>query len=117
MTSSISRFIIGSSATAVLAFTLALPGPALAQRGPMRLGSMQHNQQMAVRQGVKSGAINKQEANKLAKGEKTIRETEQRDKANGPTGAEAVQLKRDMQRENTAIKQDVGDHNAKPPSH
>jgi hypothetical protein len=122
VTRSISRFITGFSVMAAFTLALALPGSALAQRGPAaRLGSVQHQQQMQIRQGVQSGKLNKKEAARLEKGEKTIQATEQQDKAKGPlTGAEANQLKQETQRENAAIKHAEGgstDRNATPPSH
>ena len=105
---------------AAFTLALALPGPALAQRGPAaRLGSVQRQQQMQIRQGIQSGKLNKTEATKLEKGEKTIQATEQQDKAKGPlTGAEANQLKQETERENAAIKHAEGSGtNATPPSH
>jgi hypothetical protein len=100
---------------------LALPGPALAQRGAgARLGSIQQRQQTEIRQGVQSGKLDKQQAARLEKDEKAIRGTEAQDKVKGPmTGAEAAQLKHETQRENAAIKQaeDGNNHNAVPPNH
>jgi hypothetical protein len=106
---------------AAFTLALALPGPALAQRGQAaRLGAVQHQQQMQIRQGVQSGKLNKKEAARLEKGEKAIQATERQDKAKGPlTGAEASQLKQEMQRENAAIKHAEGgssDRYAAPPN-
>jgi hypothetical protein len=120
VTRSISKFIMGSSATAVFMVTLALPGPALAQsRGfGARLGAIQHQQQMQIRKGLQNGDLSKQQAARLEKGEKTIQATEARDKAKGPlTGAEATQLHRETQRETAAIKQADSGSYTKPPSH
>jgi hypothetical protein len=100
---------------------LALPGPALAQRGTgARLGTVQRRQQTEIRQGVQSGRLDRQQAVQLEKHEKAIRTTEAQDKAKGPmTGAEATQLRQETQRENAAIKhdEDSNGHNAVPPNH
>ena len=74
---------------------------------------------MQIRQGMQSGKLNKNEAAKLEKGEKTIQATERQDKSKGPlTAAEGKQLKQEVRRENAAIKHaEGGGTNATPPSH
>lgn len=119
MSSSISNFIIGSSATAALLLTFALPGPAQAQRGPAaRLNRVQHQQVREIREGVKSGELNRQQAARLMKREKTIRATEAQARDKGSlTGAQVNQLRRETEVQNAAIDRAEDGHNATPPTH
>ncbi|HEY6274355.1 MAG TPA: hypothetical protein VIX19_20405 [Terriglobales bacterium] len=106
MKSSISKFIVGSSVAATLALLLTVPAPARAKQGaPARMNQVQRQQQAQIHQGIKNGQLNKQQAAHLVKGEKDVKATIAKDKANGPlTGAEAAQIKNETQHENAGIK-------------
>jgi hypothetical protein len=115
--SSISKFILGSSVVATLALLLTVPAPARANQhgAPAHMNQVHKQQQAQIRQGMKNGQLNKQQATVDVKGEKDLQSTIKKDRANGPlTGAEATQIRNQTQQENKAIKDTEGSKTSPP---
>lgn len=114
MTRFIARLSISATVAAALVVFLGASAPANAQMSRNRVNRVERKQQAQIRMGVRNGTLSKREAARLERHAKDIKAAETKDNISGsPTPQERQQLKRDLERQQQAIKGAEG-QNPKP---
>lgn len=114
MTRFIARLSISATVAAALVIFLGASAPANAQMSRNRVNRVERKQQAQIRMGVRNGTLSKRQAARLERHAKDIKAAERKDNLSGsPTPQERQQLKRDLERQQQAIKGAEG-QNPKP---